>query len=149
MGPVSRAISAMAIFGSGEIPMERDSSQLTLTVDAGQGAEEEDRVELARRLRQEFLRADIDSEFARSTSLPAGAKGDPASLFSLLVSVAPAAVAAIAATLQLWLSRHDRASITIESGGEKLALAGTLSEDQKHLVEQFLERHKAPVAPNG
>jgi hypothetical protein len=139
------------IFGSGrgEIPVDRNPSQLTLTVDAGRGADEEDRVELARRLRQEFLRADIDSEFAPSTSLPAGAKGDPASLFSLLVSVAPAAVAGLAATLQLWLSRHDRASVTIESGGEKLALAGTLSDDQKHLVEQFLERHKPAAAPNG
>ena len=79
--------------------MERGPSQLTLTVDAGHGADEEDRAELGRRLRQEFLRAEIDSELASSTSLPAGAKGDPASLFSLLVTVTPAAVAALAATL--------------------------------------------------
>jgi hypothetical protein len=61
----------MAIRGSGEgeIPVERGHSQLTLTIDAGYGADEEDRTELARRLRQEFLRADIDARIASSTSL--------------------------------------------------------------------------------
>jgi hypothetical protein len=45
--------------------------------------------------------------------------------------------------LQLWLSRHDRASVSVESGDEKLTLTGTLSEDQKRIVEAFLNRHKA------
>jgi hypothetical protein len=45
--------------------------------------------------------------------------------------------------LQMWLSRHDRASVTVESGGEKFTLTGTLSSEQERMVEAFLNRHKA------
>jgi hypothetical protein len=124
--------------------MEKDAAQLTLTVDAGTNADEEDRAELARRLRQRLIEADVESvEFARSGTLPAGAKGDPASLCALAVTIAPAAVTAMFGMVQTWLSRHERASVTVESGGEKLTLTGTLSDDQKQMVEAFLNRHKA------
>jgi hypothetical protein len=122
-------------------------SRLTLTVDSSRGTDEEDRAELARRLRQALFDSDVDAvEFAETGQLPVGAKGDPASLYSVIVSIAPAAVTALAATLQLWLSRHDRAVVTVESGGEKLSLTGTLSNDQRDLVEAFLKRHKAAAS---
>lgn len=129
--------------------MQGIPARLTLTVNAS-GADSEDRAELARRLRQQLIEADVDSvEFTRPGTLPPGAKGDPASLFSLAVSVAPAAVTAMFGMLQVFLSRHDRASVTVESGGEKLTLTGTLSSEQKQMVEAFLNRHKAGGAPNG
>ena len=122
--------------------MERNPAQLTLTVDA-LGADDEDRAELARRLRQQLIEADVDSvEFARSEAPPAGAKCDPVSLTALAVTVAPAAITAMIGMLQMWLSRHDRASVTVESGGEKFTLTGTLSSEQKQMVEAFLNRHK-------
>jgi hypothetical protein len=124
--------------------MESDPVQLTLTVDAGSGADDEDRAELGRRLRQQLLETDVDSvEFARSEALPAGAKADPMSLCTLAVAVAPGAISAMIGMLPRWLSRHDRASVTVESGGEKLTLTGTLSNEQKQMVEAFLSRHKA------
>ncbi len=129
--------------------MQGIPARLTLTVNAS-GADSEDRAELARRLRQQLIEADVDSvEFTRPGNLPPGAKGDPASLFALAVSVAPAAVTAMFGMLQVFLSRHDRASVTVESGGEKLTLTGTLSSEQKQMVEAFLNRHQAEEAPNG
>jgi len=129
--------------------MQGIPARLTLTVNAS-GADSEDRAELARRLRQQLIEANVDSvEFTRPGSLPPGAKGDPASLFALAVSVAPAAVTAMFGMLQVFLSRHDRASVTVESGGETLTLTGTLSAEQKQMVEAFLNRHKAGEAPNG
>lgn len=123
--------------------MELDLEQLTLTVDAGTGADDEDRAELARRLRQQLFEADVYSvEFVRSEAPPAGAKCDPVSLSALAVTLAPAAVTAMISIVQTWVSRHERASVTVESGGEKLTLTGTLSSEQKQMVEAFLNRHK-------
>jgi len=122
--------------------MERDPAQLTLTVDAV-GADTEDRTELARHLRQQLIEAEVDAvKFAPLENLPAGAKCDPLSLSVLAVTVAPAAITAMIGMLQVWLSRHDRASVTVESGGEKFTLTGTLSSEQKQMVEAFLNRHK-------
>lgn len=130
--------------------MAADPSHLTVTVDAGKSADDEDRAELVRRLRQELLEADVGSvEFAHSESIPAGAKGDPVSLSALIVSVAPAAITAVISALQVWLSRHDRTSVTIEGGGEKFTLTGTLSKDQKQMVEAFLNRHNRGAASSG
>ncbi len=129
--------------------MQGIPARLTLTVNASD-ADSEDRAELARHLRQQLIEADVDSvEFTHPGTLPPGAKGDPASLFALAVSVAPAVVTAMFGMLQVWLSHHDRASVTVESGGEKLTLTGTLSSEQKQMVEAFLNRHKAGEAPNG
>jgi hypothetical protein len=123
--------------------MEPDPLQLTLTVDAGIRADDEDRAELARRLLQQLIETDVDAvEFARSATLPVGAKCDPVSLCALAVTVAPAAITAMIGMLQVWLSRHERASVSVESGGEKLTLTGTLSSEQKQMVEAFLNRHK-------
>jgi len=121
-----------------------DLAKLTLTVDAGAGADDEYRVELARRLRQQLLDADVGSvKFARLENLPGGGKSDPVSLWTLAVTVAPATITAMIGILQLWLSRHDRAGVTVESAGEKLSVTGTLSSEQKQMVEAFLKRHKS------
>jgi hypothetical protein len=122
--------------------MERDRAHLILTVDAV-GADTEDRAELAQCFRQQLIEADVGSvDFTHSGALPPGAKGDPVSLFALAVTVAPAAITAMIGMLQVWLSRHDRASVTVESGGDKFTLTGTLSSEQKQMVEAFLNRHK-------
>lgn len=117
--------------------------QFVLGLDAGVGADDQERSDLARRLRQVLLEGPVDSaEFVRSGSLPAGAKGDPVTLSALAVTLAPAVLTAVMNMLQSWLSRHERASVTVESGGEKLTLSGKLSADQQRMVEEFFNRHK-------
>jgi hypothetical protein len=127
--------------------MSENSAQLTLSVDAGQNADQEESAELARRLRQFMLDRDIDKvEFARTGPAPAGSKGDAVSLASLAVTTAPAVFTTLGGLLQSWLTRHERASITVESGGEKLTLSGSVSRDQQQILSAFLDRHKQQSA---
>jgi hypothetical protein len=118
--------------------------QLTLSVDAGQRADVQESAELARRLRQAVLEADVDRvDLVREGSVPSGAKGDAVTLATLAVTLAPVALTGLITMLQSWLTRHERATVTVESGGEKLTLTGSLSRDQQQTVAAFLERHKS------
>jgi len=127
--------------------MSENSAQFTLSVDAGKNADQEESAELARRLRQFMLDRDFDKvEFARTGGTPAGSKGDAFSLASLAVTIAPAALTSLGGLLQSWLTRHDRASITVESGGEKLTVTGSVSADQQQILSAFLDRHKPQSA---
>jgi hypothetical protein len=119
-------------------------AQLTLSVESGPGTDQQESAELARRLRQVILDSDVDrADFVRSGSPPPGSKGDVVTLASLAVTLAPVALTGLITTLQSWLSRHDRATVTVESGGEKLTLTGNLSREQQQTVAAFLDSHKS------
>ena len=125
--------------------MAESTARLTLSVDAGRDADLQESAELGRHLRQYLLDRDVDKvEFARgSDPLPAGAKGDPISLTSLVVTLAPVALTGILGLLQQWLTRHERATVTLESGGEKFTLSGIPSREQQQTLAAFLERRKS------
>jgi hypothetical protein len=94
---------------------------LTLTLNAGADADDEELTELGRRLWSELLELDIAAvDPAHLGVAPAGAKGDAVTLARLAVTLAPVALTALMTALQTWLSRHERASVTVERGGEKL-----------------------------
>jgi len=124
--------------------MAENPALLTLSVDAGRGADDEETADLTRRLRQHFLDGEIDKvELARSGDAPAGSKGDAVALSSLIVTLAPVALTGMIGMLQAWLSRHERATVTVESGGDKLTLTGSLTAEQQKTVAAFLDRHKS------
>ncbi len=117
---------------------------MILRVNAGPGIDAEESAELTQRLRQQMLDLEVGKvEAVRSGTLPKGAKGDVLSLTALAVTLAPAAITTMMGILQTWLSRHQQASVTVESGGEKLTLSGTLSGEQQKMVEAFFNRHRA------
>jgi hypothetical protein len=123
--------------------MTDDLERLTVSVDRGPEADDEYLGELALRLRQYLAASDIAQvEIVRSGTLPAGAKGDPVSLATLAVTLAPATLTAFVTLLQNWLTRHNSASVTIESKGKKLTITGDLSRKQHQLVEAFLNRRE-------
>jgi hypothetical protein len=127
--------------------MADTSPTLTLSVDAGQSADLQESAELTRRLRQFMLDRDVDRiEFVRTSAAPTGAKGDIVSLTSLAVTLAPVALTTLAGILQSWLTRHDRASVTVETGGEKFTITGSLSREQHKTLDAFLDRHKTSPA---
>jgi hypothetical protein len=78
----------------------------------------------------------------RGGAAPTGAKGDPITLAALAITVAPAAVQGLITMLQAWLTRHERATVTVESEGETLTVTGTPSADQQKVISAFLRRHK-------
>ena len=127
--------------------MAENSPSLTLSVNAGQGADLQESAELARRLRQLMLDSDIDKvDFVRSGEAPTGSKGDIVSLTSLAVTLAPLALTTLAGILQSWLTRHERASVTVETGGEKITITGSLSREQQKTLDAFFNRHKTSPA---
>jgi Effector Associated Constant Component 1 len=116
---------------------------LTLTVESGPGSDQQESAELTSRLRQLILQSDVDRvDYLRDGPVPAGAKGDAITLTSLAVTLAPIALTGLITTLQSWLSRHERATVTVESGGEKLTITGSPSHDQQQTVAAFLNRHQ-------
>jgi len=118
-------------------------AQFMLHIDAGPEADKEEQARLAQRLRENLLELDVDNvQQVHSGTAPAGAKGDPVALATLAVTLAPLLLTEVMKALQTWLSRHDRASVSVESGGEKIVVTGSPSKEQQQLIEAFVNRHK-------
>jgi hypothetical protein len=87
---------------------------------------------------------DVDTvKQVHSGTAPTGAKGDPVALATLAVTLAPIALTELMKALQAWLSRHERANVSVESGGEKIVVTGSPSKEQQQLIEAFISLHKA------
>jgi hypothetical protein len=119
-------------------------AQLVLQIDAGPEADDEERTLFTQGLREQLLELNVDRvDQVRDELAPAGAKGDAVTLATLAVTLAPVALTELMKTLQAWLSRHERASVTVESAGQRLVVTGIPSKEQQQLVEAFVKRHKA------
>ena len=124
-------------------PVANQLVELVLHLDVGPEADKEEQALLAQRLREDILELDVESaEQVRSGAAPAGAKGEPAALATLAVTLAPVALTELMKALQAWLSRRERASVSVESGGEKILVTGAPSKEQQRLIEAFISRHK-------
>ncbi len=123
------------------------SNELTLKIDVGAGADEAERVELARHLRQTLLELN-EVESIESSSAPAPQLSKAVGAIdwqTLLVTLAASGgvLTALINTAQTWLSRHQQASITVKLGGDELVMTGASSADQRRLMNEWLRRHKA------
>jgi hypothetical protein len=58
------------------------------------------------------------------------------------VTLAPVALTSLFGLLQNWLTRHDKATVTIEMGNDKLTLTGSPSKEQRQLIEAMLQRYQ-------
>ncbi len=124
--------------------MPSKGAQLLLTISPEQGADPQELAELSRQLRAAVLNeSDADAvEPTRADAAPAGAKGDPLTLATLAITIAPAAVEGLLRIIQAWVSRHERASVTVEAEGAKLTVTGDPSAMQRQLVDAFLSHQK-------
>jgi hypothetical protein len=123
--------------------MDRQPTTVVLHIDAPE-ADSEEQAKLTERLQQELADLDVETvERVRAGTAPAGAKGDPITLAALAVTLAPVALKSVTDLLQSWLSRHERASVTLESGGAKITLTGTPSKDEVRIAEAWVARLKA------
>jgi hypothetical protein len=94
-------------------------------------------------LRQELLAAGLDDvEQVTEGPAPAGARGiDATTVGSLLVAITSSTLAATQAinTIRGWVSRGSKdCKVNISVGGSTLTLSGAPSEQQQHLVTEFL-----------
>ncbi len=125
--------------------MENPLSQLTLSIDPGPGADDNDRAALAERLREELQElggAEVH-EVVRAGDAPSRAKGADMAWGTLAVTLAPGLITALVNTLQAWLTRHERSKVTVKSGDDELVVEGSPSQEQRRLIEAWVSRHKA------
>ena len=124
--------------------MAGEPRQFVVTIDAGADADDEELAQLGRQLRTQLLELDVEAvDPVRQGTAPAGSKGDPVTLASLAVTLAPLALTELMKAVQAWLTRHDRASVTVESGADKITITGSPSKEQQRTLEAFISRHKA------
>jgi hypothetical protein len=117
-----------------------DMTELHLHVTGYSDSDDEERAELAGRLRQELLDQGIDEVAHPSTPPPEGAKGSAVEWAQLVVGFA-GTVPPLIMALQGWLGRHPRAAVELEIDGDRLILDKASPADQRRLVEAFLDRH--------
>ena len=115
-------------------------TEIRLQVVGYPDSDDEERADLAWRLREELRDHGVDDVSHPELRPPPGAKGGALEWAQLVISlggVLPSFVMAV----QGWLGRHPTAAITLEIDGDKLVLDEATADERQRLVETFLARH--------
>ena len=132
--------------------MTGQTTQLMLNIDAGPETDVEELEQITRRLREELAELEVEAvDLVRQGEVPRGAKaGDPIAWGALLVALTASGgvFTTLINTLQSWLTRHERRSVTLETDGDKLEVTGTSSEEQQRLINAWLSRHPGIMIAN-
>jgi hypothetical protein len=103
-------------------------------------SDEEERADLASRLRDEIREHGIDDVSHPSVRPPPGSKGGALDWAQLAVTFA-GTMPPLVMAIQGWLGRHPNAAVTLEIGGDRLTLDEASPADRQRLLEAFLARH--------
>lgn len=115
---------------------------LTLQVVAAADEDDEELVDLNRRLRNALLELDVESvtQLANSAQ-PDGGKGVGAAIGWLAVQVgAVESLRSAIATVVSWATRAGR-TVEVTYGEDRLTVKGVTSAQQERIIESFLSRH--------
>lgn len=115
-------------------------STVSVQVSTGGDAEETDR--LARQFRQEALALDLESAtLASSPDTPAGAKGDPIVIGTLIITLANSAVLrSLCQLASSWVTRDLRRRIVLKDKDKTLEITGANVAQHQQLIDAFLAR---------
>jgi hypothetical protein len=105
-------------------------------------SDDEERADLASRLRDEMVDQGVDDVAHPDAPSPAGAKGAALEWAQLVVGLS-GTIGPMITALRAFLGRHPRAAVTLEIEGDTLTLAEASPGEQRQLVEAFLARHGA------
>lgn len=96
-----------------------------------------------RQLRNELLELDVDDvQRVQKGSPPPGARAvDVAVLGSLAVTAGQEVIGAVFRALAQWLGRGANRSVKLTIGEDSIELSGASADDQRKLLESFLDRH--------
>jgi Effector Associated Constant Component 1 len=103
-------------------------------------SDDEERADLAWRLREDLRDHGVDDVSHPEMRPPPGAKGGALEWAQLVVTFA-GSVPALVMAIQGWLGRHPNAAVTLEIGGDRLTLDEASPADRRRLLEAFLARH--------
>jgi Effector Associated Constant Component 1 len=128
--------------------MANNEAHLVINIDSSSADDDAEKLaELTDQLREDIQELDVEKvELVRSNEeLPKGAKaGDAVAWGSLLVTLAGSSgvIPALINTLQSWFTRHERRSMTIVIGEDKLEVTDISSDEQKRLIEAWIRRQE-------
>jgi hypothetical protein len=123
--------------------MADSGNELILTITPLPDVDEQELVGLTRQLRTAVLESDAEAVAAiRGNSAPNGARGDPFTLAGLAVLIAPKAIDGLIQIVRDWVSRHDRATVTVKKGDAELTITGQLSKEQEQVTANLLKQLK-------
>jgi hypothetical protein len=125
---------------------ESDTQRALVRLEADDEADAEELDRLARRLRAELGRHDLDVLAAvPAGDLPPGAKAaDPVTIGSLVVafSAAGGVFPGLVETLREWLGRQaGRHRIKVTVDGDTVELERATSAERRQLIDAFVRRH--------
>jgi len=123
--------------------MSSPPSSVRISIDSAAGSDQEELALLGQRLRRDIQQLDVETvDFVHEGSAQAGAKGDPAAIASLAVTLAPIVLKSLFDLVQSWSARHNNASVTIEMGADKLTMTGSPSKEQLAIIQAVLQKHQ-------
>lgn len=124
--------------------MTAKPADITFSIGGEVATDQEELSRLSEGLREDLIEAGAGSvDRLHGGVAPAGSKGDPITLASLLVTLAPAALPGLIAMLQSWLTRHERVTLTLKRGEEEITVSGALSQDQRGVITDWLQTGRA------
>jgi hypothetical protein len=126
--------------------MTDQTIRLTLNVHDTQGTDAEELSTLTQQLRDELLDTDVkEVSFISEDNAPEGSRAvDPVTLGTLVVAFAASGgvFTTLINTLQSWLSRDEKHSITLEGAdGNKITITGRPSPEEKQLIETWKSKN--------
>jgi hypothetical protein len=122
-----------------------DWTRCTIKIDLGLDADDDERAAMTRNLRHDLLALnEVEHVESAAAAAPPGSKSAGIDLQSLMVTLVSSggAVTVLIGMLQNWLTRREKASMTLEMGGDKLTITGVSSDDERKLVENWIRRHR-------
>jgi hypothetical protein len=129
--------------------MNYKEMQLRLVIASDPETDDEELQQLTIQLRNEILDLDVEAvSLVEAEEAPAGTKaGAPVTWGTLLVTLAASGgvLTALVNLLKSWLVRNEQRSITLEIEGDRLEVTGLSSEEQQHLINDWMSRHRLVI----
>lgn len=109
--------------------------------------DEDERFELAQRLRTELLELDVAGvEFARGGAAPAGSKADAVTLSTILLTLGASGgvFTTVVGAVRDWLLRQPDPGVVVDVtiDGDSFRIEGASTGERQRLLDVFVERHR-------
>ena len=125
--------------------MPTKTTQMRVTIASTDENEPEELATATQQLRNAILETDVHSaELVSSGEAPKGARvADPVTLGALLIAFGASGgvFAKLIDTINDWVGKGDKRSVTLEIAGDKLTMTGVSKVEEKQLIDDWVARH--------
>ena len=123
-----------------------------VSVRADADADDSETAEMRDQVRSMLAEHELDvTDGLPAAAAPAGAKGDPISIGSLVVVLAASGgvLTTLIGALQTWLARSSARQVIVEIDGDRLELTGATDQERQRLMAAWLDRHQSTTDGHG